>query len=785
MALDLLTQTKSAIAKLTDPNLANLDLDITNCDREPIHIPSAIQPHGALLVVSTQDWAIVQLSKNVDEYFKRSPKQLLNQPLTTLLSEDRIQAVKDYLSDDSESARPLRFEIEETFFSIAAHQGEGYCILEFEPTQSSQPDFFDFYRLVKCPVVRLQRTQTVQELQQQAVQEIQELFDFDRVMVYWFEGDGSGEVVAEAKREDMDTYLGLRYPASDIPKQAKYLYILNQVRSIPDMTYQPVYLIPDDNPVDNAPLDMSLVGLRSVSPLHIEYLTNMGVRASMSISLVRNNKLIGLIACHHNEPKRLSFEQRALCEFLGDVISLEIADKKETEDADYKMNLKAIQTEFVQTLSGSESLYAGLTGNAKSLMALAGADGVAYCEGESITLLGKTPSHKAVQALTEWVGNRFTQDVVYHTAALSEVYSPARDFSERTSGLLALALSRRQKIYVLWFRSEVLQTVNWAGNPEKVTRLNEHGEMMMAPRRSFALWQEQVSGRSLPWKACEIEAARELRVSVIGLVLQKSDELAQLNIELMRSNIELDSFAYVASHDLKEPLRGIHNYSSFLIEDYGEALGEDGREKLQTLMRLTRRMEALISSLLHYSRLGRAELLLEPVDMNEVAHRAIEMVQIAQPGDIEFKVAEDLPQVQGDRTRIDELFTNLITNGIKYNKSERKVIEIGWIPAKEALKTLPAGSTIKLQKKQPVFFVRDNGIGIRAKHLENVFKIFKRLHPAGHYGGGTGAGLTIVRKIVERHQGKIWIASTFKEGSTFYFTFGRHSTQKTSQKETT
>ena len=207
-----------------------------------------------------------------------------------------------------------------------------------------------------------------------------------------------------------------------------------------------------------------------------------------------------------------------------------------------------------------------------------------------------------------------------------------------------------------------------------------------------------------------------------------------------------------------------------MIEDYGEVLGDDGQEKLQTLMRLTQRMEALINSLLHYSRLGRADLLLEPVDMNEVASSAVEMIKISQPGHIQFSVAKDLPNVQGDRTRISELLINLITNGIKYNKSEPKLIEIGTISPAEASKTIPSESSIELSEGQTVFYVRDNGIGIREKHLENVFKIFKRLHPAGHYGGGTGAGLTIVRKIVERHGGSVWIASTFGEGSTFYFT---------------
>ena len=656
MTLDLLSQTQRAIAQLTDSALSKSELNLTNCDREPIHIPAAIQPHGALLVVNTEDWSIVQLSENVNEYFERSPEQLLNQPLSGLLNDEQIQEIKAYIADESESPRPLRFEIDSTLFSAIAHPAEGYCLLEFEEAKTQQPDFFDFYRLVKCPVVRLQRSQTVRDLQETAVKEIQTLFDFDRVMFYWFDEDGSGNVVTEARRDGMSAFVGLRYPATDIPKQARHLYVLNKLRSIPDITYQPVGLIPDRNPIDNRPLDMSLVGLRSVSPIHTEYLTNMGVRSSMSLSLVRNNRLVGLIACHNNTPKRLSFEQRAICEFLSDVISLEIANKRDTEDADYKIGIKAIQAKFVQTLTASDDLYSGLTRDPAALMALVSATGVAFCDGEQIELLGKTPSDRAVRSLTDWLNNRLLQDVVYQTSALGEVYSPAKDFPERTSGLLALALSRRQNIYVLWFRPETPQVIDWAGNPNKQATVDKQGNVRLSPRQSFDLWKERLEGRSTPWKDCEIEAARELRSAVIGVVLQKAEELTQINTELMRSNVELDSFAYVASHDLKEPLRGIHNYSSFLIEDYGEVLGEDGQEKLHTLMRLTQRMEALINSLLHYSRLGRADLLLEPVDINEVASSAIAIIKISQPGDIQFSVAEDLPEVQGDRTRISELF---------------------------------------------------------------------------------------------------------------------------------
>lgn len=228
--------------------------------------------------------------------------------------------------------------------------------------------------------------------------------------------------------------------------------------------------------------------------------------------------------------------------------------------------------------------------------------------------------------------------------------------------------------------------------------------------------------------------------------------------------MELDAFAYVASHDLKEPLRGIHNYSSFLIEDYGEQLGEDGSSKLQTLMRLTQRMEDLINSLLHYSRLGRAELLLEPVDLNDLVNGAIDVLKMSKSEPVSFEVPLPLPVVMCDRTQVTELFTNLLSNAIKYNTRDEKRIEIGFLGPNVTDIKIPMGIT------HSIFYVKDNGIGIREKHLDAVFRIFKRLHAAGSYGGGTGAGLTIVKKIVERHGGQVWVDSVYGEGSTFYFT---------------
>ena len=241
------------------------------------------------------------------------------------------------------------------------------------------------------------------------------------------------------------------------------------------------------------------------------------------------------------------------------------------------------------------------------------------------------------------------------------------------------------------------------------------------------------------------------------------EELAQLNEELTRSNIELDSFAYVASHDLKEPLRGLHNYAHFLIEDYSDKLDNAGKDKLLTLVRLTQRMESLIDSLLHYSRVGRAELTWVDVDLNVVLADVVTLLEprLRESG-VTLQIAQPLPQVRADQARVQEVFSNLITNAIKYNDAPQKWVEIGSAP-------LPgAGDTDSF-----VFYVRDNGIGVPEEHQETIFRIFKRLHGRDEYGGGVGAGLTIAKKIVERHGGAIWLTSQPGSGSTFWFTLSK------------
>lgn len=740
--------------------------DLTTCDREPIHIPGLIQPHGVLLVLNDSDLTILQVSSNTLTLIGQHPQDLLGKSLSSLLTVEQIEALHQCLSKDLEFVNPLdisiRHEDQLLRFDGIVHRQHSLIILELEPAQADQnTDFFEFCQRVKGTITRLQKATTLLEMCEVGVKEVRKITGCDRVMVYQFDAEGAGQVIAEDRAETLTPYLGLHYPSSDIPKQAKQLYTLNSLRLIPDATYQPTALVPGHNPLDDSPTDLSLAVLRSVSPVHLEYLKNMGVRASMSISLLQDQKLWGLIACHHSTPRYIPYGLRTVCEFVGQVMSIELASKETHQDLDYKMSLKSLQGKFVESLFQAESLWEGLTQLGPELLNLVSASGAAVCFNDQIICIGQTPPETELPALRDWVKTQI-QSNLFQTRALAQLYPAADSFKAVASGLLALEITKFRQDYIFWFRTEVIQTVNWGGNPEKPVEVTTNGEVRLSPRKSFEQWQQIMQGYSLPWQPCEIEAVKDLRAAIVGIILRQSEDLAKINRKLELSNAELDSFAYIASHDLKEPLRGIHNYSNFLIEDYAHLLDADGVAKLNTLVRLTQRMEDLINSLLYYSRLGNTTLSRRSTNLNEVVQHVIDTLKISHPqNNVEFRVPCPLPTIFCDRTLMTELFTNLLTNAIKYNDKAEKWVEIGFTESETENYEAPILYT---------FHVRDNGIGIPQHHWQRIFQIFKRLHTQDRYGGGTGAGLTIVKKIIERHGGSIWVESTINEGSSFYFT---------------
>jgi light-regulated signal transduction histidine kinase (bacteriophytochrome) len=761
--------------------IVNQPITLTNCDREPIHIPNAIQPHGIFLIFNEEDLQISQISDNTELLLGYSPHELLNQSLNKLFNAEDINSIIQCLARDFEAINPLNLKVLNSqkqiipFYGIVHRSLENLLILELEPCNGDEPDnFWQFYQLTRQLLTKIQNADNLNTLSQLIAEEIREVTGFDRVMIYRFDEDGAGEVIAETKRNDLTSFLGLRYPDSDIPKQAKELYRLNKLRLIPDINYQSAALIPNLSPLTQTPPDLSLSVLRSVSPLHIEYLQNMQVGASMSVSLLKNNQLWGLIACHHQTTKYISYHIRTFCELVGKLMSIELRNKEEQENLTEKMQLKNLLSDFVERISESEDFVDVLRKNQEILLHLVKASGAAIISHDLVMLVGQTPSENQVHELIDWVIPHL-QNNLYYTDSLPKVYPNAVQFKELASGVIIISITKLQRNFIIWFRPEVMQTVNWGGEPDKQKNIDEDGNLTLSPRKSFEKWQEIVKLKSLPWQKYELEAVIELRSIIVGIILKKADELALMNEQLQDLNNELDAFAYIASHDLKEPLRGIHNYANFLLEDYRDQLDADGVNKLDTLMQLTTRMENLINALLHFSRLSRAELNRTNLNLNDLVNNVFNIFQISQSQfNINIQIAENFPVVKADRVLVEEIYTNLMSNAIKYNEQPEKQIEIGWIIGK------PEWSLIDhpcFQQNIPIFYVKDNGIGIREKHLDTIFRIFKRLHGQHQYGGGTGAGLTIVKKIVERHGGQIWVESKLKAGTTFYFTLFKENEQ--------
>lgn len=762
---------------LSDESLFGQTITLTNCDREPIHIPGLVQPYGFLLCLDEKTRLVVQASENVEAHLGISADELLHKGLDRLLGPDRLAEVQALWPTLGTTPQLLGARLDyvksQPFFKLILHRYDGLVWAEFEPVAETEVSALDLPSL-NFTLAQMLDAGTVQEFSQRAVEHVREITGFARVGMYRFAPDESGEMIAEARRADLAPLLGLHYPASDIPQQARAMYLKNWLRFIPDVDYQAAPLVPVRNPATGRPPDMTHAVLRSVSPIHIQYMKNMGVAATMTISIIQDGRLWGMIMCHHDSPRLVSYELRELCLFIAKTFSALLPTKLQLEQSAYLLRVQQAQARLFEQMGSQSNFLAGLYGQPTTLLDVFDCGGAAiFFEGEFITL-GHTPTELQLLELLAWLQGHVRQDVFY-TDSLARHYPAGRALRATASGVLAITLAQEPGDYILWFRPEVLQNVAWAGKHEKVQQM-EDGQLFLSPRQSFAAWSQEVENTAAPWLPLEVEAARalrlhiaDIRVKILNELQARAASLSRLNTELARSNDELDSFAYIASHDLKEPLRGIHNYSVFLLEDYAELLDEEGVSKLQTLVRLSQRMESLIDSLLQLSRIGRLDLELQPTDMNQLVAEVIELLQPRlDQTHTTVEVRGPLPTVPADPTRLREVLNNLLSNALKYsNKPERLVVFGEAEPGKAGVRGAAHAANYH------VFYVQDNGIGIDPRHHDTIFRIFRRLHAQDKYGGGTGAGLAIAKKMIEKHGGELWVESALGEGATFYFSIPR------------
>ncbi len=507
---------------MKQPVLINEAVNLENCAREPIHIPGSIQPHGLLFVLRELDLTILQVSQNVELFLGIAPELLLERGLSTFLNEEQVAQIRFALASvDPTENNPVQLQLQMKHkpgqLDGFVHRHDGFAFLELEPaTLAAHTRFLDFYRKVSALTTTLHESPTLPTLLNDAVVAIRELTGYDRVMIYRFSENFEGEVVAEARTEAAESFDGLWFPASDIPEQARRLYVLNPIRGITDVRYVPVPLVPVLNPDSQRPTDLSFAFLRSVSPLHCEYLQNMGVAASMSISILRNNQLWGLVACHHLSPKYTPYEIRKACTFIGQVLNGEIGRRQTEGEAAYQTAATIVQANFLGFMATAPSPLLGLVNSSPNLLDLIPAEGAAVVIGDKVHTLGDVPGYTDLIKLVEWLkASGVTGTFV--TPSLRNHMSMSQEASSTSSGVIALEIARHPAAYVLFLRPEVAQTVRWGGNPDKPVVASEDG-FRLSPRKSFAAWTEKVQGRSLPWSKGEIRVANELRnlISVVA-----------------------------------------------------------------------------------------------------------------------------------------------------------------------------------------------------------------------------------------------------------------------------
>ncbi len=528
---------------------SDLGHDLTICDREPIHIPGAIQPHGMLLIVDPAEGVIVGGAGDVASLLGAD---WLGGTILDLIGEAGLAILR------STVAGPVVLGTTgQTTLSVVASREGRFWLIELEPTAPGEPGTDDALTWIEQGGEEFSRAVDLDDLTARAASIFARLTGFDRVMIYRFLDDDSGKVVAERHAPDIHGFLNHHFPASDIPRQARALYIRNRVRVIPNASYTPAPIIGLD-PTLSA-VDLSNVGVRAVSPIHVQYLRNMAVAASASVSIIKDGMLWGLVACHHRSPRNLSYLQRKTCELIAASLAQQIGAKEEAAEYRERLRLRTAEDALAQRFAQEydPDQLSALIGS--DLQRLLRADGFVLQRGPMRYSSGHVPPPEAISDILQWV--RAQGNILLHTAALEHRLPAAHAYRDMASGLLAITLSADEPVVLLWFRAETLQTIQWAGNPHKA--VEQEPDRPLTPRASFAAWSEEIRGRALPWSPAEIEAAH--RLSRLLFDARQRRRISELNRELTRAVTDKDALLAQQETLIKEVNHRVQNSLQLVV----------------------------------------------------------------------------------------------------------------------------------------------------------------------------------------------------------------------------
>jgi light-regulated signal transduction histidine kinase (bacteriophytochrome) len=742
-------------------SLQSNEVILTTDDAKPVHALGCIQSLGVLLAIHPHTYKILQVSNNSQEWLEEAPHALQGRHLKTVIGSNNFDSLYNFISNKKIEFFPryvFTMVIAGRSLDFLVHCHDNLIILEAE--EASEPDTKTIVNTINSIFTRILKETQLKPFCQTLVNEVRTLIGVDRVMIYKFHKDDTGEIFAEAKRDDLPSYLHLRYPAEDLPHAVREAFRKIWVRYVPDVFSQQSEIVPTINPYTQKPLDQTYAFLRGVSIMHTDYLKNMSVGMILILSIIVDGKLWGLISCHHTTSKIIPWPLRARCEVLAQITSLQLKEVQKIESDLYIHQSEKKISNLVEKLLESNKLISEVV-NEKDLYHFVNSSGIAILEEGQWFTHGIVPTSDQLDEVADFIKEEIShhdsQHHIWHTRFLSKIFEAANEYSSIASGVLAMSLSPTHDHMILWFRPELVHVVNWAGNPQKPMENSPQGPRLL-PRTSSSLWQESVKKHSEEWEKIEIKSVEELRHSLIEVLVARTQAIKELNASLSISNQELESFAYVASHDLQEPLRGINFYAHMIKDEIENNKANNILQQTNNIIRLSERMKNLIESLLNFSRLEHTTQNFTNLDMKILLQEALDTLRRR----IEEKkplilIQEEFPPVYGDATRLRELWTNLISNALKYTNVDKIQIEIG----------------TTLTEKGETYFIRDNGIGIQPQYHTFVFQIFKRLNSEQKYQRGSGVGLSIVKRVVEKHEGEIWIKNNPDTGITIFFTLNK------------
>ena len=740
--------------------IKKFNVDLTNCDIEPIHILGRIQSHGFLVAVDIKTLLIAFISENIQDIVHREPKHYLNQPFSDFLNDlnnsnsaQEVTISQVMTADDKDSNRepshPVYIKLNDVPFYLITHVSGDCKLLEFEPAISSED--LDVQQTIGRSLSEILAATSLESMFKNAAIQVKNIISYDRVMIYRFSEEGHGEVIAEEKNEYLQPFLGLHYPATDVPKQARILYKNNLTRIIADVNSETSAIITVKG--EEMPLDLTHSALRAVSPIHIQYLKNMGVQSSFSISLIANKELWGLIVCHNYSPKFINYKSREVAKLFGQILSSALEYRQGEADSETFGHYNDSVNNLIANLENEEHINEALFREDVSVNDITSATGSILVFNNQITRIGITPDDEQIRALLQWLKMNMSESI-YSTNRLPQIYPAAKLYSNVASGLMACMLSKELGEFIIWFKPEQIESVNWAGNPDKTVEHTEGGVLHLSPRKSFDSWIQIVENTSESWSRAEIAAVVNLREHIIYFIKRKANEIRQLNERLKLAYEELDTFSYTVSHDLRTPLSSIKSYSELLLAN-NKHLDENAKRILGRINACADKMALLIKEILNYSSVGKADIDKEPIDMALIVNEVkADIIEALHPENLELIIGET-PDISGDKVMIKQVFSNLINNAVKYSsQSNPSIVTVEGV----------------IKDKQIVYKIRDNGIGIDEKYYNLVFELFKRMDNVKDFEG-TGVGLAIVKRIMEKHNAKIWFESQLGFGTTFYLSF--------------